>query len=264
MLIRKELKDGLMGFLVWTVITCVLFGLIFLLYPSIIENMDADALDAMLAMFPESVLKAFNMDISGISSAFGWLKSEGFVFILLVTGAYSALLGGNIVLKEENDHTIEYLNSLPVSRTEILLKKFIAGLLYVIAFVLVTALSNYAFLALTEEPDTAAYWTLAVTPLFSSVVLYSVMVLLSTFMHRSRAMTGLSLGIVFAGYILNMFASLSEVTEFLKYISVFTLADIRHVIVEGSIQPVMVIVTVVISVLSLLGSLAVYRKKDLL
>ena len=103
MIIRKEMKNGLISFLIWTAVLCGMFGMIFLLYPYIIDDVDPESINALLNLFPESVLKAFNMDLSGIDSAFGWLKSEGFVFILLVSGCYSALLGSSIVLKEEND-----------------------------------------------------------------------------------------------------------------------------------------------------------------
>ena len=42
--------------------------------------------------FVEEILKAFNMDISSLDSAYGWLKSEGFIFILLLL-YHSVLLG---------------------------------------------------------------------------------------------------------------------------------------------------------------------------
>ena len=70
---------------------------------------------------PEEILKAMNMDIASIDSAFGWLKTEGFIFVLLITGCYSAILGSNILLKEENDKTIEHLNSLPIKRNNIII-----------------------------------------------------------------------------------------------------------------------------------------------
>ena len=264
MIIRKELKNGLVSFLIWVVVLCAMFGMIFLLYPYIIDDVDPESINALLNLFPESVLKAFNMDLSGIDSAFGWLKSEGFVFILLVSGCYSALLGSSIVLKEENDHTIEYLNALPISRAQIVWKKYISGLIYVAGLVLVTALSNWLFLTFTETVDNKAYWFLAITPLFTSVVLYSVSMLISTFMHRSRAMMGISLGFVFVSYILNMFSAMSDKTEFLKYFSVFTLADIRNVMVNIEINPMMIVISVAISVAALTGSVVVYQNKELL
>ena len=77
-------------------------------------------------------------------------------------------------------------------------------------------------------------------------------------------MLGISLGIVFISYILQMLSTLSETTEFLKYFSVFTLADIRNVIVDISINPLMVIISFFISILFLILTIIHYNKKELI
>lgn len=94
----------------------LLYGFVFLIYPSIINSDNIKKLDEMIKVFSKEVLIAFYMHISSIDTVFGWLKTEDFVFILLIIGCYSALLGSNIILKEENDKTIEYLNSFPIKK----------------------------------------------------------------------------------------------------------------------------------------------------
>ena len=98
---RRELKVNFKNFCLWAVITMFVYLLIFLVYPSIIEGMEVDSLNDMIKMFPEDLLKAFNMDISSLESAYGWLKSEGFVFILLIVGCYAGILGSTIYLKKK-------------------------------------------------------------------------------------------------------------------------------------------------------------------
>jgi len=118
-MLKRELKINLKPFIVWTLTLIVIFLIVYLMYPSIINSDNIKMIDEMMKIFPEEVLKAFNMDIASMNSAFGWLKSEGFIFVLLITGCYSSLLGANILLKEENDKTIEYLHSLPIKRNNI-------------------------------------------------------------------------------------------------------------------------------------------------
>ena len=48
------------------------------------------------------------------------------------------------------------------------------------------------------------------------------------------------------------------------YFSVFTLADIRNVMVNIEINPMMIIISILISIVSLIGSIAVYQRKELL
>lgn len=260
---KREIKINLKNFIIWNLILIALFSAIFLIYPSIIEGDNIKALNEMMEMFPEDLLKAFNMDISSIDSAFGWIKTEGFVFVLLITGIYSGILGSSILLKEESDKTIEYLNSVPVRRTQIVISKVSAGLIYIVSMVAILGIFNYAGLTFSGEFDAKSYWLLSITPIFSSIVIFAVCLFLSTFTHKTKNTIGISLGIVFAGYFLNIVSELSEETEFLKYISVFTLADIRNVILDEAINPRIVLAAVGLSVVLVGGTLIRYNRKEL-
>ena len=77
---KREIKINLKSFLIWTIILIAVFLMAYLMYPSIISSETGDMIDEMMKIFPEEVLVAFNMDISSMDSAYGWLKTEGFVF----------------------------------------------------------------------------------------------------------------------------------------------------------------------------------------
>lgn len=76
-------------------------------------------------------------------------------------------------------------------------------------------------------------------------------------------MLGISLGIVFISYFFQIISEMSESVEFLKYFSIFTLADIRNVITKVTINPVMVIIAFILSGLFLTLTLIHYEKKEL-
>ena len=260
---KREMKINLKSFIIWTSILIGLFLVVFLMYPSIVDSDNMQMMDEMMAMFPEEVLKAFNMDISSIDTAFGWLKTEGFVFVLLITGIYSGILGSNILLKEESDKTIEYLNSVPVSRKKIVVNKILCGVLYIILMIVTVGLFNFIGLSLSGDFDKKSYLLLSITPIFSSIIIFAVCLFLSTFTHKTKKTLGISLGIVFASYFLKIISEMGESTEFLKYISIFTLADIRNVIVNVSINPLMVVLTVVITVAFMVLTMIHYERKEL-
>lgn len=262
-MLKRELKVNFRGFVIWTSILVILFGAVFLIYPSIITSDNMESLNEMLKVFPEDLLRAFNMDISSIDSAFGWIKTEGFVFVLLITGIYSGILGSGILLKEENDKTIEYLNSLPVRRTQIVMNKVAVGLVYIFLMVIVLGVFNYVGLTWSGDFAKKSYLLLSVTPIFSSIVIFSLCLFLSTFTHKTKNTIGLSLGIVFVSYFLNVISELSEETEVLKYVSVFTLADIRNVIVDVKINPHLVIVAFGLTILFIGLTVVRYKKKEL-
>ena len=87
-MLEREIKVNFKNFIVWLSVLVGIFLVVFLMYPSIISSDNIKMIDEMMKVFPEEVLKAFNMDITSIDSAFGWLKTEGFVFVLLITGIY--------------------------------------------------------------------------------------------------------------------------------------------------------------------------------
>ena len=260
---KRELKINLKSFIIWTSILIGLFLVVFLVYPSIVNSENMEMMDEMMKMFPEEMLKAFNMDISTIDSAFGWLKTEGFVFVLLITGIYSGILGSNILLKEESDKTIEYLNSVPVTRKNIVINKILCGLLYIILMIAIIGIFNFMGLSLSGEFDRKSYILLSITPIFSSIVIFAVCLFLSTFTHKTKKTIGISLGIVFASYFLNIISEMGESTEFLKYISIFTLADIRNVIINVSINPLMIVLTIGITAVFMILTVMHYEKKEL-
>ena len=260
---KRELKINFKNFIIWTSILIVLFLVVFLVYPSIITSENIKMMDEMMKMFPEEMLKAFNMDITSIDSAFGWLKTEGFIFVLLITGIYSGILGSNILLKEENDKTIEYLNSLPIKRINIVSNKILCGIIYIISMVLIVALFNFIGLSLSGDFDKKSYLLLSITPIFSSLVIFALCLFISTFTHKTKKTLGISLGIVFISYFLQIISELNEKTEFLKYVSIFTLADIRNVIINIAINPLLVVMSLLITLLFIILTIVHYNKKEL-
>ena len=261
---NRELKINFKSFIIWTLVLITLFLVVYLIYPSIMNSENVEMLNEMMKVFPEEVLKAFNMDISGIETAYGWLKTEGFVFVLLITGIYSGILGSSILLKEENDKTIEYLNSLPITRNNIILSKITTSLIYIISMILILSIFNYIGLSISCDFDKKSYLLLSITPIFSSTVIFALCLFISTFTHKTKKTLGISLAIVFVSYFLQIVSELDKSTEFLKYFSVFTLADIRNVITNISINPVMIIISITLTVILLLLSVINYNKKELI
>lgn len=262
-MIKRELKYNFKSFLIWTIITLVIFLVVFLVYPSITNSDNIKMMDEMMKIFPEEMLKAFNMDIASMDTAYGWLKTEGYIFVLLITSCYGAILGTNILLKEENDKTIEYLNSLPIKRNNIVISKTIVGLIYIILLITLLGIFNYIGLSLSGDFDKKQYLLLSLTPLFPTILTYFICLFLSTFTHKSKKMLGISLGFVLISYILQTISTIAESVEFLKYFSVFTLADTRNIITETSLNPLMILITIVLSLIFFVLTIYKYNKKEL-
>ena len=263
-MIKRELKSNFKGFIIWTSVLIVIFLLVFAIYPYIITDDTMQSLDEMMKVFPPELLKAFNMDLSSINTAYGWLKSEGFMFILLITGFYASYVGSNIVLKEENDKTIEYLESLPIKRSKIMTNKVLVAITYIIGMILILGIFNYVALLISGDFNQKEFILSSITPLLVALPLFSINLFISTFMHKTKKTIGISLGMVFIFYLLSVLSELSDKVEIIKYFTVYTLADTRGVIENIAINPVNIIISIAITIVFICLSYMRYDKKELI
>ena len=263
-MLKRELKVNLKSFIIWTSILIGMFLIVYLMYPAIISSGNIEMMNEMMDMFPEEILKAFNMDISTMDSAYGWLKTEGFVFVYLIVGVYSSIMGSSILLKEESEKTIEYLNALPIRRRDILKSKVFCGIIYIILMVLLMGIFNYIGLELSGDFDRKQFLLLSLTPLFIGLPLFGINLFISTFCRKTKKTFGIALGVSFLSYFLQVLSDISEEVEFLKYFTVYTLGDLRNVIVNISINPVLVLISILITIIFIILSFVRYEKKELL
>ena len=69
---------------------------------------------------------------------------------------------------------------------------------------------------------------------------------------------------VFIFYVLSVLSELSDNVSFLKYFSIYTLADVRNVIDSIKINPIMVIISLFITIIFIIGTYIRYNKKELI
>ena len=105
---------------------------------------------------------------------------------------------------------------------------------------------------------------LSITPILIGLPLFAINLFISTYIHKTKKTLGISLGLVFIFYILNVLGELSENVEIVKYFSIYTLADIRNVILDISINPLNVIISLGLTVFFIIMSYIRYNKKELI
>ena len=263
-MIKKELKTNLKGFIGWLLVLVLMFLFVYVLYPFIITEENMESMNEVLNAFPEEVLKALNMDMTSISTAYGWFKSEGLMFIMIIIGLYASILGGTIVLKEENDKTIEYLGFLPISRKKVLTNKIIVSLIYIVSVVLGFMVFNLISLSISGDLDYKELILLSISPLFVALPLFGLSLFVSMFLHKTNKIIAISLGFVFLFYLLNMLGEISDNVKFIKYLSLYTLADTRGIINNGVINVWCIIISLLLSSIFISSSYILYDKKELI
>ena len=256
-MLKRELKVNFKSFILWEIILTGMFLVVYLIYPFMMTDEAIKELDNAMKTFSPELLKAFNMDMTSITTAYGWVKSEGFMYVLLFVGIYASILGSSILLKEESNMTIEYLNSLPIKRRDIVTNKVITGIIYILLMVTILGIFNYIALLISGDFDHKQFILLSITPIFR------INLFISTLLRKKKSAIGISLGLVFIFYLLNVLSELSDKVEFLKYFSIYTLADTRNVLIDLKINPMMIIISLVITSIFIGLSYIKYQNKEL-
>jgi ABC-2 type transport system permease protein len=129
--------------------------------------------------------------------------------------------------------------------------------------ILIVSLVNYIGLLLSGDFNKKEYLLLSLTPLFTSIPLFSLNLFISTLLKKKNKTIGISLGLVFIFYFLNLVSEMSEEVEFLKYISIYTLADVRNVIMNVEYNPSIILISIILSIFFISLSFIKYQKKEL-
>lgn len=235
-MLKREFKINFKGLIIWTIILLSVYILVFAIYPSIMNEETKEGMNQMIQSMPPEMLASFNMDIAGMETAYGWFKTEGYMFLTLIGGLYSSILGATILLKEESDKTIEFLYSKPVSRNKIVTSKIICGVINLFLFTLVITIVNGISLFKTEDFNIKEFLMISIIPILLYYLLFFIMMFISTFFKKTKKSMSIGIGIVFISYFMQIIGNMGENVEIIKNISLFEFASSRYIILNNAID----------------------------
>lgn len=260
-MLGKELKQSLKGLLIWIAIFTVFFIVIIAIYPSIIQ--DTTALDELIKTMPPEILKVFNMDIASLNSIQNWILTEGYLFITLIGGIYFAILGSSLLLKEQDEGTINFLAVKPISRHKIVRTKVICGIIHVILFNLILGIIILIGCIINDDINYMKWILAMINPAFLHLFIMMLSMNLSLLYKKvSKAIMG-GIGISFGFYILSVLAGITDKIEFLKYMTPFFYTDSRSIIESSKLITGHAIIMLVASIVLIITLHLFYSKKEL-
>jgi ABC-2 type transport system permease protein len=261
-LLLFELKRNRGRFLIWLLI---LVGLI-VFTMAVIPNMAKDRamIESMLEMFPDGIKKALGMDAQTWGNVLG-IYSTYHIFYAVLSGAIFAIsLGLDIIAKEENKRTAEFLLTRPLTRTEIMTTKIAAFFIYVLALNLLLTLSGWAAVAIasSEPVGMRSFIIFCLYGFLLNLVFGCLGLLISSIAKRGRAPAAAGIGIVVGFYFIDSLARASEVLGKIGFISPFHVVDTKLLNPDYGLEVWRVLYFVIPAVLFSVLSVFFYRKKD--
>jgi ABC-2 type transport system permease protein len=259
---RHELKMHLRSTITWSVAVAALI----LIFVSVFSSFSQDAalLNEMMANFPEALLTAFGMNGVNLATILGYFGLV-FLFAQICLAIQAASYGFSLVSIEEREWTADFLLTKPVGRSQILTSKLLAALVALIITNVVVWISSFGFITLFKGDST--YETKPLVLLLLSIVVFQLFFLtvglvISLLVKRIRSVTPYAMGLGFGMYVLSVFGDmLGEST--LEKITPFKHFDPNYILQHGAYDVPLVLISVAVIVISLVGSYALYTRRDI-
>lgn len=263
MIFQREVKRAQKALWIWIAALGGMSFLIMSVYPQFADNQDQ--LNELIKLYPEAMLKAFNIDSLGFDTPMGFYAIEGYLFVTLFGSIYAAMLAGGIIVKEESDKTIEFLLSKPVSRGRIVVEKAAAVFVILLFFNGALTLINWAAFSYAGGgvDNGRVFAMISAAPFLLHLTFAAIALFVSAFVRKSRTATAFSLAIVLMCYFLNILQSIAESFRAFKHVSPFYYVDSAYIIEHGSIQPPYTGVMLAIVTGFVTAAYFVYKKKNI-
>ena len=258
-LVRHELRQGKIAFLIWTASIGFLMAICIFLFPEMKGQMES-VNDVFASM--GSFTQAFGMDRLNFGTLTGFYSVECGNVLGLGGAFFAALCAVGILSKEEKDKTAEFLLTHPVSRTRIITEKLVAVLIEITAMnVIIYALAVGSIAAIGETIPWKEISLMHLAYYLLQLELAGICFGISAFLRKGSV--GVGLGIAVMMYFLNLIANIADVAEVLKYITPFGYCEGADIVSDGSLDTTLVVIGAVIGIAGIILAYLKYTKKDI-
>lgn len=257
-----EFKMNTRSVVTWS----VAIFLLILVYMSVFSGFadDAEAVNEMMAEFPEEFLIAFGMngiDLSTVLGFFGLI----ILFVQLCVGIQAANYGFSLVSVEERELTADFLLTKPVGRPRILTSKLLAALTGLAITNIIIWISSFVIIGIFRDGrpyETETLILLLFTIAFLQLFFLTVGMFISLFKRRIRSVTPYSMGLVFGLYILSAFSGMIG-DDKLSNITPFKHFESNYIVANGAYDVPLVLISVSLIIISVVGSYILYTRRNI-
>jgi ABC-2 type transport system permease protein len=209
--------------------------------------------------------KAFVGDqVLSLTTYPGFISMEVFSYMGLVVGAFIAFLTASFIAGEIEQKTSDLLLSLPVSRESIVVQRFIALIPAILLIMAAMLGAIYGGAVYIGQPVQAQWFLIAIA--FMGAFLLAVAggsLLVSALMSDGRRAALVSIGILFAMYILENVGSMVTGLDWARHLSLFHYTQLINIAVAHQVDWVSLAVLLVFAIVCLALAAIVFKRRDI-
>lgn len=256
---KHEIKMNAKALLIWvTCIGAICFGCL-LMFESLEDNM-ADMADMYGQMGAFST--ALGLDRLNIGTIEGFYATEIGLMFAIGGAMFAAMTGAAILSKEEEGHTSEFLNTLPFGRGHIVIAKYLAMTVLILLFQIIGILwMLLGFAGVGEMPEMREFMLYHAAQFVMQQEVGSICFLVSAFCKKRQI--GMALGLAILLYLMDLLCRVLPDLEKLKYITPYYFSNASDIFLTGNIEKGMVGISIGVTIVSFIGAILIYKKRDL-
>lgn len=258
----REMKAYRKSLLFWSI------GVIFLIASGMSKYgglaSSSESMNDLMASMPQSlqaIMGTGSLDMSKAIGYFGVL----YLYLLLMTAVHAAMLGANMISKEERDKTAEFLFVKPVSRNKIISLKLLAAAVNLVIFLTIAWVTSYYMVAYYSEGESVGVDIAnSMTAMFILQLLFLVIgSSIAAISKKPKKSVAIATGILLVTYIMSIAIDLNEKIEVMKYLTPFKYFEAKTVLTGEGLDVVFILLSLFLIAALTLVTFGTYKKRDL-
>lgn len=257
---KREMKANRKSLIIWSV------GVMFMVLSGMGKYSSLEgtgqSMNALMADMPKSlqaIMGTGSLDISKPIGYYGVL----FLYLAVMAAIHAAMIGANIIAKEERDKTIEFLLVKPLSRSRMMTSKLLAALVQVIIINLVTFATSAGMLKKYGDDTTGDITMLMIGMFILQLIFLAAGAAIASIYKKSKKAASLATGILLFTFILSIAIDLNAKLDVLKYFTPFKYFDAKVILLEGGLDGIYLGLSASIILILISAAYAFYRKRDM-
>lgn len=258
----REMKDNRKALIIWSIGVILLIASGMGKYSGL--SASGQSINDFLAQMPPSLKAVLGMGTFDLTAAIGYYGVL-FIYLAMMATIHAAMLGANIISKEERDKTAEFLFLKPISRNKIITLKLLAALVNILIFNLATFVSS---IFLVQKYSQGGAVIGDITRLMIGMFILQLIFLLvgtatAAISKHPKNAPSRAAGILLFTFMLSIAIDLNSRIENLKYLTPFKYFDAKDLIYAQGFDPVYMILSIVIIVVLFSATYVFYQNRDL-
>lgn len=259
---RREMKANRKSLIIWTI------GVVFMVASgmgkfSSLEG-SGQSMNALMADMPKSMQAIMGVGSFDLSKPIGYYGVL-FLYLAVMVAVHAAMLGANIISKEERDKTVEFLLVKPISRHSMITSKLLAALANIIVLNLVTFGSSVVMVQKYADGESVAGdITMLMVGMFLLQLIFLVIgTAIASVYKNSKKATSVSTGILLFLFILSVAIDMNERLEGLRFFTPFKYYDAKNILLDGGFDALYLGLSAALVLALSIATYVFYQKRDM-